>query len=384
MTASSWNYFATRLHGDGTETVIANELPLGDDTSFTHNANAPIDIQGSIAPEYSYLLDEHGDPLLRKWSTAIYAECDGQIRAGGIYVDDAISDGVLQFDCMGFAGYPNGQPFTEGNSWPLNPYPTGGIEPMDALRKIWSHLQSQRNGNLGVVIDPMNTGKKIGKMVAQGEFDTENGVLSFEYTPFTLRNYETFDLGETQNSLAEGTPFEYREEHSWNADHTAVQHFIRVGHPRLGSRRHDYRFAVGDNIQPVSIDPPDDEYADTVLGLGAGEGAAMIRSTVYRTNEDRIRRAVVFEDKAARTAAAIRKTSMSELAARVGVDEVTSISVLPPHVSDLIGVDVGDEVPLSGETAHRDVEMWVRVLSKTQTPATGGLEFAVARTDRLV
>lgn len=380
----TWRYVATRLNGDGTETVIDPEVPLGSDATFTTNRNAPIEMSASISPEYRHLLDELGQPLLRKWSTAIYAEKDGEIRAGGILVDDSISGSTLSLDLMGFSGYPNGQPYTEGNTWPPNPYPVNGIEPMDAVREIWRHLQAQPQGNLGVSVSNLNTGKLVGKMVAQGTYDTQNGPLSFEYTPFLLRWFETFDLGDAMSNIVENTPLEFQEEHAWNSDRSAIMHSIVFGYPRLGSRRNDYRFVAGENVAPPGVDPPGDEYASAILGLGAGEGSAMMRADTYRASETRIRRALVFEDKSASTAGAINTSSQSELFAHAGVDEVTSIVALPEHVRQLQGIRVGDEVRLLGDTPYRsNLDMWVRIESKTETPASGALEFGVTRTDRL-
>ncbi|MBC7760718.1 MAG: hypothetical protein H7201_02755 [Candidatus Saccharibacteria bacterium] len=379
----SWRYIATRFNGDGTETIIAPELPLRD-CSFSRFASAPADLEGFIQPEYRSLVDENGVPLLEKWSTGIYAERDGNIVAGGILVDDAIdpSSGSLRLVVMGLSGYPNGQPFTEGNTWPLNPYPAGGIEPMSAVRKIWSHLQSQHMGNIGVVIRGADIGIKIGKQVATASFDTENGPLSFEYEPFLLRDFETHDLGEKLSALHAGTPLSYLERHEWNDDHTSILHYLDYA-SRHGARRTDHRFVMGENVLFSSIDPPDQEYASTVLGIGAGEGATMIRSVAYRSEEKRIRRAIAFEDKSANTRAAINISAQAELLSRVGVDEITEIVVMPSHCSTLAALEPGDEVALLGDTPHRDVDMWVRIAGKTEIPGTGGLSFSVNRADRL-
>lgn len=379
----TWRYFATRLNGDGTEDLVIPDLPLTG-VSITDSVNAPPEIDAQLSPEYAMLTDENGDSLIRKWSSAIYAEEDDVLAGGGILVDDSIDpeSATLQLSGMGFSGYPNGQPYTEADTWPPNPYPTGGIEPMDAFREVWRHLQAQTMGNLGVEIDPSNTGKLIGKMVAQGTFDTENGPLSFEYEPFLLRWFETHDLGDVMQTIATNTPLDFREELSYRDDGT-IRKFIRIGYPRIGSRRHDYTFIMGQNVALSSIDAPDDEYASTILGLGAGEGSAMKRAMVYRSDETRIRRATVFESKASRTSAAINLAAQAELRARLALDEVTEITAMPDHVEDLLAVQPGDEVRLVGDTPFREVDMWVRVMSRTRTPESGTLEFTVVRSDML-
>lgn len=443
-----WRYLATRLNGDGSETSLDPELPLRD-VVIKQNRNAPDEISASINPEYRDLLDAEDRPVLQKWSSAIYVEKDGNIRAGGILVDDSIDGAEMQIDAMGFAGYPNTQPYTEKNTWPANPpavdidpdsdasnpntsatlpptastrtvvskngtvtevaewkfdrpqpvtplawpspsaplsgtgYPKEGMEPMYGIREIWRHLQAQPFGNLGVQIDPMVTGKKIGKVIAQGEYDTQNGPLMLEYEPFLLRWFETHDLGDVINNLCENLPLEFREEHHWNAAGDAITHFIRFGHPRLSTRRSDVAFVIGETVEPVGIDPPGDEYASLILGLGRGDGPAMFRGDAYRLGESRIRRAKVFEDKAASSRAAIAISARAELLAHIGVDEVSTVRVLPQHVGDMQHIMPGDEVRLYGEQEHRDVDMWVRIESKTIECETDGLEFDVQRVDRL-
>lgn len=386
----SWRYIATRFNGDGTETIVNPELPLRD-CSFTTYRNAPTDLDGAIRPEVRNLKDEEGQPLLVKWATGIYAEKDGKIRAGGIFVDDAIdpTTGQLTIITMGLSGYPSGQPFTDGNSWPIfrngvrGEYPAGGLEPMDAVRAIWDHLQSQPGGNIGLQIDPMNTGKRIGKVVAQGSYDTENGALSFEYEPFMLRDFETFDLGEKLSALHTNTPLAYRERHEWDEDGETILHYLDYGYPALGARRTDYRFVMGENVDFAGVDAPEEEYASVVLGLGAGEGAEMKRALIYRADEKRLRRAVAFEDKSAKTDAAINLSAQAELLSRIGVDEVTEIVARPGHAGRLAGLEAGDTVRLLGDTPYRTVDMWVTIQSKTESPDTETLTFGVNRSDRL-
>jgi hypothetical protein len=447
--SNGWTFMATRLNGDGTESVLDPECPLRD-VSFTEYRNAPTAIAANIEPETLDLVDSAGLPVLRKWSTMIYAEKEGDIHAGGILVDDALDGAQQSLDFMGMAGYPNGQPYTESNTWPDNPpvvefdegledvfetrqvaksvpytktvkrkngttvsqsgwkqvkepqevqiqwardpqaiqqaetgYPRDGMEPMYGIREIWRHLQAQPGGNLGMMIDPMVTGKKIGRLVAVAEFTTPSGVLDLEYEPFLLRWFETHDLGDVINELCENLPLEFREEHTWNEARDGVEHFLRFGHPGLGQRRTDIKLIVGENVDPVGIDPPADEYASHVIGLGAGEGRTMVRGDAIRSNEDRIRRAVVFENKDASTLAAIAMAARAELLARIGVDEVTQVKAMVGKSDELRSLMPGDQVYLGGDQAFRDVDMWVRIESKTTYCSDDSLEFGVQRVDRL-
>lgn len=371
----STRYIAVRINGDGTETIIDPELPLSE-VSYTRKKNAPTEISGVIAPEYAYMFDEVGRPLLEKWAVGIFVETDDVIRAGGIFVDDNVRGHEWALDIMGYAGYPSGMPYTD--SWVAT-----DVDPLDVYRQIWNHLQSKPRGNLGVIVDQHDSGVKIGKMVAQGEFDTENGPLSFEYEPVRLAWYETQDLADSIAKLSEGTPFDFTEDHHWNADRSAIVHSIRLAYPKLGSRRHDVRFVLGENVQVTDLAGGGDEYADGVLALGAGEGSAMMRAEVSRPAETRLRRVVVLDQKDAQTPQAINAAAQAELRIHIGYDSVSSLQSYPDH-SELDSINLGDEVRLLGDAGQRDVDMWVEVTGITVTPeGDGTVKFDVIRTDKI-
>ena len=79
----NWRYIASRLNGDGTETFLSYDVPLSGGQTTTA-LSGPGGINGTITPEIAALQDEYGRPILEPWSTAIYAEVDGQIRGGAI------------------------------------------------------------------------------------------------------------------------------------------------------------------------------------------------------------------------------------------------------------------------------------------------------------
>lgn len=152
--SAGWHYIATRIHGDGTETPLDFDVPISG-AEITIELSGPGGVTGTIAPEILALKDDDGRPILTPWNTAIYAELDGVIRGGGILVEPEEHGPDLAIDAMGFSAYPSGQCH-------VGQYSKIGIDPLDAARHIWEHLQSQPAGNLGLVLDETISPVRIG------------------------------------------------------------------------------------------------------------------------------------------------------------------------------------------------------------------------------
>ena len=370
-----WRYIASRLHGDGTETFLDWNLPLSG-VGLTNTLSGPDAITTSINPEVA-ALKVGGSPLIQPWSTAIYAEIDGQIRCGAI-VADMIADGPnLTLTCIGFPGYAIDMPYT-------SEYSRAQIDPLDVVRHIWTHIQSASNGNIGLQVDPLLTGLKIGTVAENVDFTTSNGEnVSFTAGPVKLMWYQTDNLGAEIDKLAKETPFEYREAHVWNADET-IDHRLRLGYPRIGRRRHDLRFVVGENIQIVPAVDFGVDYASEVLTLGAGEGRSMIRGTSGRP-DSRLRRVAVVPDKSLRTTTAANILAAQEVLRRSGLADVTEVIIRDHSHAPLGSFDVGDEILVQlGSGWADDLALWCRVISMTIAPESLGVaRLSLLRTDRI-
>lgn len=380
---SDWRYFATRLNGDGTETLIYNELPLTS-VKVTDTLSGAAALDGTITPEDIYLVGTDGEPVFDPWSTAIYAEKDGEIRGGGILDDMLVKDSgsSLALNCVGFAGYPKDMPYTEV-------YSKTDLDPIDAFREIWRHLQSQERGNLGVTLDatksPITIGTKPAKNV---NFTTGQGeqVSFVAGGPYELAWYRTPDLFSEVSKLARETPFEYRETHRWDSPTSdKIVHHIQIGYPAIGKRHTGLRFVVGENVYvaPDVLFPGD--YASEVLCLGSGEGAKTQHSTVSRPGEKRLRRAITIDAKDANTRLRARTAADAELKRRFGRPEIDSISVVDHPHARLGTFNVGDEIFIvTPEGWQGDLGMWVRITSITITPDNENVaSLNVVRVDRI-
>lgn len=195
--------------------------------------------------------------------------------------------------------------------------------------------------------------------------------------PYLLNYWSTHDLGKVLDELAAETPFEYRMEHSWEGEE--ARHFLRIGGPRIGRRRHDLSFVLGVNVDVVpTITYAGEEYATGVIVLGAGEGRAMIRGEAHRATGG-LRRVVTVVDKNIRTKRGAERRARTELRRRTGDPDIHEIVAKDHPNAPLGSYRVGDEIPYDME--DEDLHFWCRILSTSKRPETGEVVMSVLRTE---
>ena len=336
---SSWRYIAQRAT---TGEFLHMELPLQRDALGWALSGAG-SLRGTIAPDIGSLRAPDGRLLLEEWGTLIYAEADGEIRSGGIVVSSGFDGAAWKVECAGFATYPHGIPFA-------GDYSRTAVDPAVVVSDIWDHLQGYTDGNLGVTVTG-STPVRLGTPVVEG--DSDSG-------PYELAWWELPDCGREIEALAKQTPFDFTERHYWDGDD--IRHEIVIGYPRLGRRREDLVFIQGDNISSVvtpSLEGQD--FANTVFGIGAGEGPkAVRRSTAVR--DGRLRRATVHTAKDVTSDARMDSIIRSELMRRQKTLNISSV-VVRDHPNARIGSwSVGDDVLIQAIIPWLGaVSLWCRI-----------------------
>lgn len=383
MARRGWRYLATRLNGDGTETVLDMELPV-EDVQIEDVLSGDQSLSAKIEPAYTRLLGSDGRPILQEWATAIYAENDGDIRYGGILVNSSIDGPVLDLETVGFTGYLRDMPYTGAGYKGVK---VDGIQP---VRVAWNHVQAQPGGNLGMVVADTTTGGKVllGSTLAADEYDPEgsglNG-LELESQAYKFNIYTNHDLAGDIDDLATAVPFDYHERHFWKADGT-IGHALDIGYPAIGEKRDGLRFVFGVNVfEPPTIDRDGEIYASGTLVLGAGDGAQAKRSLVEPpTRPDRLRRIAVVVDDTLKSVKACTKRAEAENQWRKSLDDISSLIVIDHPNARLGAVKVGDTIRVEGQGDWQTWDLEVRVLSIAYEPANGGVaEYTVARTDKM-
>lgn len=368
----AWRYFATRLNGNGTESPLADALPLLD-VEIHDDLSGSGGLAAALAPESRRLQGPDGRPILEPWSTAIYAEKDGIIRGGGILRSAKPLGPVLDLDVLGFPGYLHELPW-------IGPDYTGiQVDPLDVVRLVWAHAQAHTGGDLGLVVDEDTSPVRIGTKAETNSFTTGTGQdVSFESGPVVLAEWKTHNLGEVVDNLAKDTPFDYRVEHIRDGD--AISHRLHLGYPRIGRRRHDLTFVVGQNVYTVPEIGASTEYADEVLVLGAGEGRRMVRSVASRPST-KLRRVAVVEAKSVTSNAGAARLGQREVAHRTGEPAVASTLEVSNHPSAPLGsYSPGDEILVRSTSGWgAGLETWHRIISTTIRPATDVATLTLAR-----
>lgn len=403
---SGWRYIATRIMGDGTEPRLDAELELSD-VDLIDDLSGYGGINAVIAPEIARLKTPQGEPVFQPWGTGLYAEKDGQIRGGGI-VTGIVEDGPeLRLDAVGHAGYPEGMPY-DGVLSEIN------VDPLDMARHIWDYLQGFEGGNLGMVLDGTRSPVRIGvpsgpvnrdeatasnwaelkamgwtgraddtteRLYPPGYTDEQSDTASNEI--YKLSYWNTRNLGEEFNDLATRGSFDYRVEHYWAGDQ--IKHRMVLGYPRLGARKEQLRFFVGENVFTApEVDYDGSTYASEVIVLGAGEGRKMIRGTASRERTGRLRRVAVVERKQIRSRAEANATAERQVQLRAGEHDIDTVIVTDHPNARLGSYDVGDEILVRNAVGWTgQLELWVRIISITIEPEGDRAVLTVARAEKV-
>lgn len=372
----AWRWWATRLNGDGTETLIASGLPLGGQQVVKTLSGADT-IRAKLAPEHPSLQATDGRPILLPWSTAIYGETGGAIRAGGIVTSLASSGHELAVEAAGFSTYLDGLPWTNTTRKYYD------ADPAKVARDLWAFAQMHPNGNIGVTLSPDNLTTPVRVGVRTPERKDSKGEVVEQATdePVLLARWETSNLADVWHEMCEAGSIDYVEEHEAQDDGT-IAHRLRLGYPRLGKRRTDLGFVIGVNTTTIpDVDLHVDDYASEVLVLAAGEGEKMLTAHARNDTPGRLRRVRVVQEKGIGRQATANRAAETHLKrwSGTGID-VSTIQVIDHPLAPLWGFDLGDEIRLTGDAWWGGrLDMWVRVLEVTYGEADHLATVTVAR-----
>lgn len=373
---SAWRYIAARLNGDGTETFLDYDIPLKD-AKIVRRLSGHDAIEGFIAPQ-TLRLQKDGEFIFDPWSTVIYAELNGVIRGGAIFVDIVEDGNKLEIETIGLSGYPTSMPY-KGDIAEVQ------VDPMDMARHIWDHLQSFGGGDLSMVLDGTKSPTRIGDEPTDVEFETKEGeTVEFEAGPYKLGWYQTTNLAKEFDDLAKRAPFDYLTELSWTKN-GKISKRIRMGHPHLGRRRRDLRFAVGENL---AYQPPimysGDDFASEVWVLGAGEGRKQRRDLDSQRKSNRLRRVAVVEDKSLRSHKAARVVGSREIKRRTGAADIEMVMVKDHSHAPLGSYGPGEEILiLTNQGWSGPKQLWCRIITMTIDTKDNSTELEIIRSDKV-
>ena len=164
-----WRHHLFKTVGDGTFTPVAWDVPVSG-AGLTVDLSGPSAFDGGVSPEIPRLKDENGEPLIQNWQSVIVSERDGQIKGVSIIRDSPVDDAEMSLTGIGFAGYPTGLAFTDV-------FKGIEVDPIDQVRRIWSHLQNHPGGDLGVVVDDTKAPKGVTVGAEERDVSFETGEI---------------------------------------------------------------------------------------------------------------------------------------------------------------------------------------------------------------
>lgn len=350
---------------------ISHDVPLVG-AQVTTACNAPASISGSLPFEMGQLKKDDGTLAIREWGTKLIAEQEGREPIAGIVDHLAIENGALRVEAGGFSMYPTAMP------WLGADYAGIKVDPLDLVRKIWDHVQSYPDGDLGVVVDSLKSPVRIGTPERDVNFTTKEGQdVSFTTGPEYLNWWTTDDLGKVLSDLAVRTPFQYRERSAWAGED--ITHRLQLGYPRLGARKPDLRFEIGLNVTAAPAIQEGD-YASTVLVLGSGEGRKKATSGPISTPTTRLRRVRVHADSSITSKAGAQTAARPVLEALNAALEIDTIDVTNHTMAPFGTFEPGDEIYVTGDAGWAELNTWVRILDMTTDVDKGTVSMKVEAT----
>lgn len=351
-----------------TKQFIHWDLPV-DDATIRRTISGPTIITAAINTENQSL--QSLDPPLEPNATWIHVEEDGVILASGILLPfgDDNSAKTRTIEAEGPSTYPHwityqGEPFYGVQ-----------VDPADMVRKIWEHVQSYEDGDLGVQVSNTKTPVLIGTEPENVDFETGEGEdVAFIAGPYMLNFWAVKNCGTEIANLCKETPIEYREHSQWNPTKTDVIHRIELGYPRIGGQRIELGFREGENFYNLIPEYPEnkDTYASEVIVVGAGDGPDAIREITYgRTFPPRLRKTHVLQNEDITSHERAKAMSQFEFRRRrLTHYEIKSITIDTTHPNARYGTyHEGDDILVEGYIQYiGKIADLHRIVSHTYNP----------------
>lgn len=327
-----------------TGTVLAWDLPLTE-VEFGPELCGPGSFTGVIEPRLANLTPAQVDA----GTTLLFAERDRTLLWGGIIWRAEPEGQKLRLEASGFGSYLTKRFDLHGNLDGRGPWVNA--DPCRVIRDAWAYCQAQPDGDLRVTVDATTSHAKVGTPAE----------------PYTTAWWEAPALSSVVDDMVAvaGGP-EWTESVAWSGD--APTRRIRIGWPRLGTRRQDISFTSGINVvSTVPVEYDADNYAQVVVGLGAGEGRSR-RRAVDAARNGRLRLEQVLEVPNEKANDRLAARARTERVSRSVIGEVTEV-VLRDHPAARIGsFQIGDDVRVRLNDEWTQYDGWSRITGWSLRP----------------
>lgn len=246
--------------------------------------------------------------------------------------------GDLEIEAVGFSEYP------KGIQW-LENWNDIAVDPFEIVQRIYNHIQSFSNANLGISVLPASSGTQ---MLPGYGFD--GAILVFDFFALFIRAIDFVDCGDYISGLARDIPFDYLEEATWVNDFSEVQKVLRLSYPFRGVDQTNMIFRMGENFLKGELaDEKDIDWVSDVIIRGWLPGK-VYPSRLSNADPTRARKTILEEDAridSTERAAALAKRKLTR---RNTPKYWSKITIDPDHPNAPFGRwQVGDLVRVVGE-----------------------------------
>ncbi|MEU1078520.1 MULTISPECIES: hypothetical protein [unclassified Streptomyces] len=331
---------------------LSKALPLTD-LEYGWELNGPGSLSGTLKPHMLHANATLVDP----GTTEIYVERDGLLRWGGLVWDARLKGSEYAIEAASWSSYLMHRHVIDTG---LTKY--SYADPCQIIRDIWAYAQGMADGDLGVIVDATTSTAKVGTSA----------------DPYALSWWENPVLGEKVDDLVSGeaTP-DYTCDVAWNSDKTAPVKRIRLGWPRLGTRRKDISFSTGINIvEDPEVPLAGDDYAQVVIASGAGDGSAK-RQAISAVRNGRLRLESVLDLPDIKAQDVLSSRAGAERIYRQVLGTVEQITVRDNRAAPIDSWQAGDDVPVRVDNDWTSFRGWCRITGWATKPGADGGEQSV-------
>ncbi|MER7707249.1 hypothetical protein ABTX81_30650 [Kitasatospora sp. NPDC097605] len=344
MTTALWRYV---LADTLTDELLHPAVPF-QDVEFGPGLNSAGSFRAVLKPRFV----RANPALFTDRATTVYIERDHQLRDGYMLWRLAPEGEAFAVEGAGWPSYLEHRHDLHGDLAGRGPYIEA--DPCRLIRDAWDYSRAAPEGDIRVVVDEASSPAKIGTAEQPLTYPWWNYVKLAEVVSTAVQVADHPEYTHGVDTGPDGRPIRR----------------VRLAYPRLGRRRFDIAFATGVNIvENPTVVYDFDSYSNTVIGIGAGEGATAVRAGDI-VSDGRLRLESVLTRPDVSDQALLNSLTRSARIGRQQFGTVEQIVVRHHKAAPALSWQVGDDVRVIVHNRWADIDTWMRIVGWTTRTAT--------------
>lgn len=275
--------------------------------------------------------------------------------------------GNMNIECYGFADYPKDKPWLEN-------WNDIAVDPFEIVERVWNHVQSFPNAQLGVSTYPASSGTQ---MLPGYGFD--GTTLVFDSFTLFIRAVDFSDCADQINGLARDIPFDYIEKSWWNETRTVINKQILLGYPAIETIQENLSFVQGENIMKMELADDKDIEPVTDVGIRGWFPGKVYDARLGNTDDNRFREFLLEEDAKINSTERAAAWAKKRLQKRTIPKYWKKIQILANHPNAPFGSwQLGDRIYVQGQNQwYGEIKEWHRIVSWAYDEKAGLIELGL-------